>query len=73
LLVSLFGGVYRQFQQYFSYIVAVSFIGGGNRMTRRKPPTCRKPLTNCITKFVNLALTDIRIHNISGDWHLLHM
>jgi hypothetical protein len=25
------------FQQHFSYIVGVSFIGGGNR---RKPPTC---------------------------------
>ena len=24
-------------QQYFSYIMAVSFIGGGNRSTRRKP------------------------------------
>jgi hypothetical protein len=23
-------GVLRHFQQYFSYIVAVSFIGGGN-------------------------------------------
>jgi len=34
------------FQQYFSYI---SFIGGGNRRTRRKPPTCRKSLTNVIT------------------------
>jgi hypothetical protein len=31
-------------QQYFSYIVAVSFIGGGNQSTRRKPPTCRKSL-----------------------------
>ena len=29
-------------QHYFSYIVAVSLIGGGNRSTRRKPPTCRK-------------------------------
>jgi hypothetical protein len=29
------------FQQYFSYIVAVSFIGGGNQSTRRKPQTCR--------------------------------
>jgi hypothetical protein len=28
-------------QQYFSYIVAVSFIGGGNR---RKPPTYHKSL-----------------------------
>ena len=27
----------------------VSFIGGGNRSTRRKPPTCRKSLTNLIT------------------------
>jgi len=39
-------GVSRHFQQYFSYIVAVSFIGGGNLSTRRKPPTCRKSLTN---------------------------
>jgi len=29
--------------------VAVSFIGGGNRSTRRKPPTYRKSLTNFIT------------------------
>ena len=33
------------FQQYFSYIVAVSFIGGGNRIIQSKPPTCRKSLT----------------------------
>ena len=26
-----------------------SFIGGGNRSTRRKPSTCRKSLTNFIT------------------------
>ena len=43
----LFGKVYVEmrerwtnekcnFQQYFSYIVAVSFICGGNRSTRRK-------------------------------------
>ena len=30
-------GVRRHFQQYFSYIVAVSCIGGGNQ---RKPLTC---------------------------------
>ena len=42
-------GVLRHFQQYFSYIVAVSFIGGGNRCTWRKPPTCHKSLTNFIT------------------------
>ena len=33
-------GVYHHFQHYFSYIVTtISFIGGGNRSTRRKPPT----------------------------------
>ena len=30
-------GVLRHFQQYFSYIVAVSFIGGGDQSTLRKP------------------------------------
>ena len=29
-------GVYRHFQQYFSYIVSVSFIGVGNRSSRKK-------------------------------------
>jgi hypothetical protein len=35
----------NHFQQYFSYIVVVSFIGGGNRSAGRKPSTCRKSLT----------------------------
>ena len=39
----------RHFQQYFSYIVAISFIGGRNRSARWKPMTCRKSLTNFIT------------------------
>jgi len=30
--------------------MVVSFIGGGNPRTRRKPPTCRKSRTNFITK-----------------------
>jgi len=42
MFVCLFYGVYRHFQPYFSYIVAVSFIGGGHRRARRKSPTCRK-------------------------------
>jgi len=29
--------------------MAVSFMGGGNRRTCRKPPTCRKSMTNLIT------------------------
>ena len=44
--VCLFDSVQRHFQQYFSYIVVVSFIGEGNR---RKPPTCHKSLTKTIT------------------------
>ena len=45
-------GVQCHFQKYFSYIATVSFIGGGNRSTWRKPQTCRKSLTNFITKNV---------------------
>jgi hypothetical protein len=48
-LIGLVYGIRRHFLQYVSYIMAVSFIGGGNRSTRRKPPTCRKSLTNFIT------------------------
>jgi hypothetical protein len=46
LFVGLYYGAERQ---YFSFIVAVSFIGGGNRSARRKLPTYRKLLTNFIT------------------------
>ena len=38
--------VYHHVHQYLSYVVAVSFIGGGNR---KKAPTCVKSLTNFIT------------------------
>ena len=34
---------------YFSYMMAVNFIEGGNRSTRKNPPTCQKSLTNFIT------------------------
>jgi len=37
------------FQQYFCYIVAVSFTGGGNRSIRRKPLACLQSSTNVIT------------------------
>jgi hypothetical protein len=29
--------------------MSILIIGGGNRITQRKPPTCRKALTNFIT------------------------
>ena len=38
-----------QLSTIFRYIVGVSFIGGGNVNTRRKPPICHKSLTNFIT------------------------
>ena len=38
------------FNATFNYIAAVRFIGGGNRGTRRKQPTCRKSLINFITQ-----------------------
>jgi hypothetical protein len=40
---------FNEFQQYFSYIMAVCFISGGNWSTRGKPPVCRKPSTNLST------------------------
>jgi hypothetical protein len=54
----------RFFQQYFSYIVAVSFIGEWYRSTQRKPQICRKSLTNFITKGcdrVHLALAGFEL------------
>jgi hypothetical protein len=33
---------WRHFQQCFSYVVAVSFIGWGNLSALRKPPTFRE-------------------------------
>ena len=42
-------GVECNFQQYFSYIVAISLNGGGNRSARREPLTPGKKLVNVIT------------------------
>jgi hypothetical protein len=50
-------------QTYFSYIVAFSFIGGGNRSARRKPPICQQTLSS------TPLLSGIRTHNVSGDRH----
>ena len=58
---------WRHFQQYLSYIVAVSFIGGGNRSTRRKPPTCHKSLTNYIIMLYQTAFENITSVVIGTD------
>jgi hypothetical protein len=70
--VGLVYGVKRHFQQYFSYIGVVSFIGGGNRCTGRKPPTCRKSQTHTFSHNVVSStprLSGIRTHNVSCDRH----
>ena len=36
--------------KYFSCMVEINYIGGGNRSTRRKPPTFCQSLTNRITQ-----------------------
>jgi hypothetical protein len=42
-------GALRHFQQYFRYIMATSFSGGGSGSTRREPPTIGKQLVSFIT------------------------
>jgi hypothetical protein len=49
VVVSSVHGASCHFQHCFSYIVVVSSISGENRSSQRKPPTCRKSLTNVIT------------------------
>jgi hypothetical protein len=54
-----------------TFIVSVGFIGGGNWRTRRKPPTCRKSLTNIITWCCTPRLDRDSNSHISGDRHWL--
>jgi hypothetical protein len=46
--------------------MVVSFIGGGNRRTRGKLPTCRNLLT--LHNVVHLALIEIRKTPSPLDW-----
>ena len=59
------------FQQYFSYIVVVGVIGGGNRSTRRKPLTCLKFIALRVVS-ITPHPNGIQTHNVSGDRHQLH-
>jgi hypothetical protein len=54
-------------------MVAVSFIGGGNRSTWRKPPTtCCKSIKNLMLYRVHLHIRGIRTDNFSDDSQWLY-
>jgi hypothetical protein len=45
------------------------FLGGGNRDTMRKPPTCRKSLPNLSHNLVSSTPSHERDSNFSDDRH----
>jgi hypothetical protein len=59
----------RHFQQYFSYIAPVSFIGGENRSTQSNH---RPAASHWQTLSHNVVHLGSRTDNISGDRHQLH-
>ena len=63
--------IQRHFQQYFSHIVAVSFIGGGNRSTQYSGENHHLPqITDKFYVVSNRpSLSEIQTHNFSGDRH----
>ena len=83
IMFGLIYGVWGHFQKYFSYIVAVSFIGGINRTTQRKPPTWRKQTKSSYEQKIHLITLPfctpslILSYNtyiltlLSCEWHIM--
>ena len=83
IMFGLIYGVWGHFQQYFSYILAISFIGGGNRSTQRKPLTWRKQTKSSYTQKIHFITLPFCIPSLilsynkyiltllSCEWHIM--
>ena len=61
------------FNNNFNYIVAVSFIGWGNRRKTTDLSQVTDKLYHIMLYRLHLAMTVVRTQNVSGDRHWLHM
>ena len=53
-------GVKRHLQQSFTYIAAVTFIGGGNWSTKKKPLACQKEMQHLtVLQFTSNKTIDV--------------
>ena len=64
--------LFMEFQQYFSYIVAVSFIGGGNPEKTTDLSQVTDKLYHIMLYRLYLAMNGVRTLNFIGDRLWLH-
>jgi hypothetical protein len=61
--------IFEAFRQYFSNIVAVSFIGGENPQKAINLPQVTDKLYHLKLYRVHLAMNGVQTHNFNGDCH----